>query len=120
MAYNLLNYPDASANAADTALRNPHYRTILSSSNPDILVVEEMNSQFGVNVFLSNVLNATTLSMLQELFWMVRIRIMEYFSSPRNFHSMVTEPYKRTSGQLVNLHLCIVCRAIHFVFMQCI
>ena len=60
MAYNLLNYPDASANAADTALRNPHYRTILSSSNPDILVVEEMNSQFGVNVFLSNVLNATT------------------------------------------------------------
>ncbi|HRH66777.1 MAG TPA: endonuclease/exonuclease/phosphatase family protein [Bacteroidia bacterium] len=60
MAYNLLNYPDISSPSADTSLRNPHYRTILSAANPDILVVEEMNSQWGVNIFLSNVLNANS------------------------------------------------------------
>lgn len=57
-AYNLLNYPDNVATAADTTLRNPFYRTIFSNANPDILVVEELNSEAGMNIFLTNVLNA--------------------------------------------------------------
>ena len=57
-AYNLLNYPDNAATAADTTLRNPFYRTIFSNANPDILVVEELNSEVGMNIFLTNVLNA--------------------------------------------------------------
>lgn len=54
MSYNLLNYP-----GSDTTTRNPHYRTIFESIQPDILVVQEMQSQAGVNGFLSNVLNAS-------------------------------------------------------------
>ena len=52
MTYNLLNYP-----GTDTTIRNPYYRTIFSSIQPDVLVVQEMQSQVGVNGFLSNVLN---------------------------------------------------------------
>ena len=61
MAYNLLNYPDASgasAAAADTSLRNPFYRTVVQAVNPDIMVIEELNSQAGLNGFLANVMNA--------------------------------------------------------------
>lgn len=53
MTYNLLNYP-----GTDTAVRNPYFRTIISSVNPDILVVCEITSQTGVNSFLSNVMNS--------------------------------------------------------------
>lgn len=56
--YNLLNYPSSSF-AADTTARHPHYRTIMNAVNPDILVVQEMNSQAGLNAFLANVLNAS-------------------------------------------------------------
>ncbi|MEP7128381.1 MAG: endonuclease/exonuclease/phosphatase family protein, partial [Chitinophagales bacterium] len=59
LSYNLLNYPDPSNVNADTALRNPYYRTIIAATNPDLLVVEEMNSQSGVNGFLSKVMNAS-------------------------------------------------------------
>lgn len=60
-SYNLLNYPSAGgAYASDTTTRHPHYRTILNAINPDILVVQEMNSQVGMNGFLNNVLNAST------------------------------------------------------------
>jgi hypothetical protein len=52
MSYNLLNYP-----GSDTTTRNPHYRTIFESIQPDILVVQEMQSQAGVTGFLTNVLN---------------------------------------------------------------
>ena len=52
MSYNLLNYP-----GSDTTTRNPHFRTIFSNIQPDILVVQEMNSIAGVNGFLTNVLN---------------------------------------------------------------
>ncbi len=63
MSYNLLNYPAAGTNfVSDTTTRHPHYRTILNATNPDILVVQEMNSQTGMNVFLSNVLNATNVT----------------------------------------------------------
>ncbi len=53
MSYNLLNYPDV-----DSSIRNPYFRTVIKSSNPDILVVQEMTSQAGMNGFLSNVMNA--------------------------------------------------------------
>lgn len=55
MTYNLLNYP-----SQDTNIRNPHFRTVISSVNPDILVVCEITSLSGVNSFLSNVLNYGT------------------------------------------------------------
>lgn len=53
MTYNLLNYP-----GADTSLRNPYYRTIVSTVKPHILVVQEITSQSGVDGFLSNVMNS--------------------------------------------------------------
>lgn len=53
MSYNLLNYP-----GSDTTNRNPHFRTIVTATNPDILVVQEMVSLNGVNGFLNNVLNS--------------------------------------------------------------
>lgn len=52
MSYNLLNYP-----SPDTNIRNPYFRTVISSANPDILVVCEINTQSGVNAFLSKVMN---------------------------------------------------------------
>ena len=42
--YNILNYP-----GNDTTARNPNFRTVMSSVNPDILVVQEMLSQDGVD-----------------------------------------------------------------------
>ncbi len=61
IAYNLLAYPDPSSSpsaAADTALRNPFYRTVIHAAMPDILVVSELNSQTGYNGFLQHVMNA--------------------------------------------------------------
>ena len=52
MTYNILNYP-----VSDTTIHNPHYRTIFSNVQPDILVVQEMMSQSGVDGFLSKILN---------------------------------------------------------------
>ena len=54
MSYNVLNYP-----GTDTAVRNPYFRTVIRNTNPDILVVQEMQSQAGMNGFLSNVMNAS-------------------------------------------------------------
>lgn len=51
MTYNLLNYP-----ITDTTSRNPYFRTIFANFQPDILVVQEMISQQGVNAFLSKIL----------------------------------------------------------------
>jgi len=50
--YNLLDYP-----GTDSTIRNPYFRTVISSINPDILVVQEMTSQGGVNGFLNGVMN---------------------------------------------------------------
>lgn len=58
MSYNLLNYPELSALSADTSTRNPEYRRIIQAANPDILVVQESNSQAGFTGFLNNVMNA--------------------------------------------------------------
>jgi len=52
MTYNVLNLT-----LTDTLERNPHFRTIFSNIQPDILVLQEMTSQTGVNGFLSRVLN---------------------------------------------------------------
>ncbi len=57
MSYNLLNYPDNANPTSDSTVRNPYFRTVLAATLPDILVVNEMNSQSGVNWFLSQVLN---------------------------------------------------------------
>lgn len=62
MAYNLLNYPNGSALAADTATRHPAYRTTVAAAQPDILVTEEMNSQAGVIFFLNSVMNVNSLT----------------------------------------------------------
>lgn len=59
MSYNLLNYPDVSDLTIDTTERNPYLRTIVQHINPDIMVVQEITSQTGVNGILTNVLNAT-------------------------------------------------------------
>ncbi len=52
MSYNLLNYP-----GSDSAIRNPYFRTVISNTVPDVLVVQEILSQAGVDGFLNNVLN---------------------------------------------------------------
>jgi len=51
MTYNLLSY-DVSAD------RDIHFRTVIAAANPDVLVVQEIRSQTGVNNFLNNVVNA--------------------------------------------------------------
>lgn len=51
-SYNLLNYPDT-----DAATRNPDYRRALSVLDPDLLAVQEMQSQAGVDLFRDSVLN---------------------------------------------------------------
>ena len=57
MTYNLLNYPNGSALTSDTTIRNAAYRITMQATQPDILVVEEMNSPIGVNIILNSVLN---------------------------------------------------------------
>jgi endonuclease/exonuclease/phosphatase family metal-dependent hydrolase len=52
MSYNVLNLV-----LTDTLERNPHFRTIFSNIQPDILVLQEMTSVTGVNGFLVRVLN---------------------------------------------------------------
>jgi endonuclease/exonuclease/phosphatase family metal-dependent hydrolase len=55
MSYNLLNYPGSTS-----AERNPYFRTTIASVEPDVLVVQEILSQAGVNEFLNNVLNVAS------------------------------------------------------------
>jgi endonuclease/exonuclease/phosphatase family metal-dependent hydrolase len=50
--YNILNYPGTSA-----TVRNPHFRTVIGPLAADVLVVQEMQSQAGVDGFRTNVLN---------------------------------------------------------------
>jgi endonuclease/exonuclease/phosphatase family metal-dependent hydrolase len=54
MSYNLLNYSDFS----DTATRNPYFRAIIQTTDPDILVVQEAISSAAMNAFLTKVMNA--------------------------------------------------------------
>ncbi len=57
MSYNLLNYPDMGSFTADTSLRNPEYRTTMAAAQPDILVIQELSTQIGLDGFLANVMN---------------------------------------------------------------
>lgn len=50
--YNLLNYP-----GTDASIRNPRFRAVIHHMKPDILFVQEMTSQTGVNTFLNDVMN---------------------------------------------------------------
>lgn len=50
--YNILNYP-----GVDGAQRNSYFRTVIHTMEPDIMVVQEMESQIGVDLFLDEVLN---------------------------------------------------------------
>jgi len=52
MSYNILNYPGSTS-----AIRNPYFRTVIANTVPDVLVVQEILSQAGVDGFLNNVLN---------------------------------------------------------------
>jgi hypothetical protein len=49
MNYNLLNYPGTA-----TTTSNPYFREVISSINPDIIAVQEMKSQAGVDGFKNN------------------------------------------------------------------
>jgi len=51
MTYNLLNYPGSTS-----AIRNPYFITVLSNTEPDIIVAQELLSQGAVNEFVSQVL----------------------------------------------------------------
>jgi hypothetical protein len=61
MAYNVLNYPNIPENdsimVADTTGRNPYFRTIFSSINPDIAVLQEIEGRVDAEAFLTNVMN---------------------------------------------------------------
>ncbi|MBK6767090.1 MAG: hypothetical protein IPG71_12550 [bacterium] len=50
--YNLLNYPGSTSNT-----RNPEFRKILRTVDPDVIIVQEMLSSAGVAEFLDEVLN---------------------------------------------------------------
>ena len=50
--YNITNYPSVLL-----AQRQPHFRTVMATLNADIVVVQEMQSQAGVDSFRANVLN---------------------------------------------------------------
>jgi endonuclease/exonuclease/phosphatase family metal-dependent hydrolase len=50
--YNLTNYP-----GSNSGLRNPKFRTVIGPLAPDVVVVQEMLSQTGVDSFRTSVLN---------------------------------------------------------------
>lgn len=50
--YNILNYP-----GVNLAGRQPHFRTVFSPLGADVVVVQEIQSQAGVDSFRTNVLN---------------------------------------------------------------
>ena len=51
MTYNLLNYPGSTG-----SIRNPYFITVLSNTEPDIIVAQEVISQSSVNEFVAEVL----------------------------------------------------------------
>ena len=54
VSWNALNFPGSTG-----AAREAYFRTVINKLNPDVLVVQEMLSQTGVNQFLSRVMNYT-------------------------------------------------------------
>lgn len=57
MSYNILNYPN-SRNGASITTIEPHYKNIINTINPDLIIVVEMVQQSGVQQFLNNVLGS--------------------------------------------------------------
>lgn len=53
MTYNVLNYPSKISSS-----RNPYFKKIIKEIDPDILVVQEMESSYGVQLFLTEVLDS--------------------------------------------------------------
>ncbi|MBK8947097.1 MAG: T9SS type A sorting domain-containing protein [Ignavibacteriae bacterium] len=53
MTYNILNYP-----SKISSTRNPYFKKIIYEIKPDILVVQEMESAFGVELFINEVLDS--------------------------------------------------------------
>ena len=51
VTYNILNFPGSTG-----AAREDDFRTVVQELDADVLVVQEMLSQTGVNQFLNNVL----------------------------------------------------------------
>lgn len=51
-SYNLLNFP-----GSDVSTRLPYFRRVVQTMKPDILVVQEMLSQSGMNTFVNDVMN---------------------------------------------------------------
>jgi PKD repeat protein len=62
MNYNMLNYPfpDAARADSDTTVRNPYFRTILTATDPDILVTEEMTGPTAITGILDFILNSNS------------------------------------------------------------
>jgi exonuclease III len=54
VSWNVLNFPGSTGAARET-----YFRMVINKINPDVLVVQEMLSQTGVNQFLSKVMNYT-------------------------------------------------------------
>ncbi|MBK7256583.1 MAG: hypothetical protein IPI01_01910 [Ignavibacteriae bacterium] len=52
MSYNALNYPGSDRT------RDGYFKTVMQTTAPDIVVVQEMLTSAGVSLYLSNVLNA--------------------------------------------------------------
>lgn len=50
--YNLLRFPEVSG-----AERVTHFQTVMNAMRPDILVVQEMQSQAGVDLFVNQIIN---------------------------------------------------------------
>jgi endonuclease/exonuclease/phosphatase family metal-dependent hydrolase len=50
-SYNVLNWPD------DYLTRGPYFATIMAEIDPDVIVLQEVDSQTGVNRFRTNVLD---------------------------------------------------------------
>lgn len=55
MSYNLLNYP-----GTNSSVRNNYYKTIMNAVKPDVLLVQEITSQIGVDGFLVNVMKTVS------------------------------------------------------------
>ncbi|MFZ1289864.1 MAG: T9SS type A sorting domain-containing protein [Melioribacteraceae bacterium] len=53
MTYNILNYP-----SKISSTRNPYFKKIIKDINPDILIVQEMESAAGVELFHEEVLDS--------------------------------------------------------------
>ncbi len=65
MCYNILNYY---SDAADSTTRNPYLRTVISSANPDILTVGEIQSHATFIAFFKNVMKGLSAGYDSALF----------------------------------------------------